>query len=157
MLCLRYDSISATTLMSEGNFTDWHTVGLAVSIDPSCEMYQWPSVPLNQSMAQRCREGSYVQLSHDGRTTQTLHGAALRAAGVLPARQVPQEPLYILLEHKISPKFGFGTPNPDYLPATMQAGYAYTISLLRKVAYNYTPGYTPDCVRLHRPRGCCCR
>ena len=118
-----YDSISATTHFDRQSFLEWHTVGLQVVIDHSCAMYQFPNVPLNSSMAARCREHSRMSLYHDGNVTQRLHGVALRAVGVTPAREVPQEPLYILLEHKISPSFGFGTPDEALLPAVMKVDY----------------------------------
>ena len=50
-------------------------------------------------------------------------GIGLAATGSTPDRQVPQEPIYILLEHKISPSFGFGLPVPEELPAIMQIDY----------------------------------
>lgn len=114
-----YDSISATTFLDEANYSDWHTVGMLVVIDEHCEMYQWPHVPLNASMAERCRGGSSVSFFLDGRKTTTLDGNAFSKQGTTAARQVPQEPLYVLLEQKISPKFGFGTPPESALPTTM--------------------------------------
>ena len=113
-----YDSISATSLIDRDSFTEWHTVGLQVIIDHACEMYQFPNIPLNQTMSERCRHGSRMNLYYNGRLAERLNGWALRGVGVTPDRLVPQEPLYILLEHKISPSFGFGTPDPS-LPAQL--------------------------------------
>ena len=83
-------------------------------------MYQWPNVPLNDSFAQRCREGSRVEYWFDGMISTRLNGIGLGAKGVTNQREVPQEPLYILLELKISPSAGFGTPPEDALPVTFQ-------------------------------------
>ena len=81
------------------------------------------AVPLNASMAEACRDNSRMSLYYDGNLTQRLFGVGLRGIGVTPAREVPQEPLYILLEHKISPSFGFGTPDETLLPAVLEVDY----------------------------------
>ncbi len=125
-----YDSISATTLLSETNFSEWHTVAMHVVIDDHCEMYQFPRVPLNESMAERCRQGSAVSFYLDGRVTTSLDGTALAAVGTTAARLIPQEPLYVLLEQKISPKFGFGTPPESALPTDMHFDYVRLYQLV---------------------------
>ena len=116
----RYDSIGAVVKMEQADFHEWHTVSMNVVIDEHCEMYQWPNVPLNDSFAQRCREGSRVEYWFDGMISTRLNGIGLGAKGVTNQREVPQEPLYILLELKISPSAGFGTPPEDALPVTFQ-------------------------------------
>ena len=108
---------------SEADWYDWHTVHLYVHIDEHCEIYQFPNVPLNETFAELCRQGSHLSTFYDGAITTTLHGTAFARHGVLAARQVPQEPMYILLEQKFSPSFGFGTPDDAILPTLFTIDY----------------------------------
>ena len=107
-----YDTIGAMTALDDSAYEAFHTVGLHVHIGPTCRARRGASPsPPTPAERRRCLEDSHMTYFHGGHVVTRINGSAFRARGGLPAREFPQEPMYLPWD----PPTPHGPPPSDVL------------------------------------------
>ena len=138
-----YDTIGATTVLNDSYYDAFHTVALHTHIGPSCTARHWPR-PFEAAdqyvLAAQCRNESYISWYLDGVLIQRVGGSAFDAFGSTREREVPQEPLYILLGLKLSPS-RWGSPNDEVFPLHFEIDH---VRLYQDASRPPTIGCSPE-------------
>jgi hypothetical protein len=120
-----FDTLGAITLLNDSAYTTFSTVGFSAKLAPECGSHFVNRRRVGERTAKQgaaCRNGSLLTWWKDDVWLTRVRGGAFGAFGDTPERLVPLEPMYILLELKVSPQ-RWGVPRPDIWPLHFLVDY----------------------------------